>query len=90
MKTPELEKINANRDDSQRLGEFIEWLLNKQDLRLCTYEGECDGDNNGEHGIYTEYNLSIEKLLALYFEIDLSKAEKERQGLLAELREQGS
>lgn len=89
METPELEKIATNRDESQKLGEFLHWLRQEQELHLCTYDGECEGDYAkfvDGHGVYSETPLTPEKLLALYFEVDLDKAEKERRGLLDELR----
>lgn len=77
VKTPELEKIRANWDESQKLRDFLKWLQ-EQELHLCVYDGECE--------VYYETPSTIEKLLALYFKIDLDKAEKERQALLDTLR----
>lgn len=88
VKTPELEKIRANRQESQSIGNFLDWLHSEQELHICAYDGECEegfGPDNW-HGIYTEERDSIEKLLARYFDIDLNKVESERQALLDELR----
>lgn len=83
MKTPELEKIASNRDDSQKIGEFLAWLSDAMSIDLCISDGVCP---DGDHEMYFPTDLNTEKLLAEYFEIDLNKAEKERQGLLDELR----
>ena len=83
METPELEKITSNAHNSQLIGEFIEWLADNQNIVLATYDSECD---KGDHPIYYPIDLNIEQLLARYFDVDLAKAEKERRGLLDELR----
>lgn len=85
METPELEKINTHHEDSQKIGEFIEWLNDDQNITLCTYVRHCDADYE-DHDIYAPVTLAIVDLLAKYFGVDLDKAEKERVALLEEIR----
>ena len=75
--TTELDRIQEVHEDSQRIGEFLEWLLGEWSGSECD---EC-GDETFIHMIQTR-----EQLLANYFEIDLAKAEKERQALLDAVR----
>lgn len=70
--TPELDKMLAVKEKSQPIGEFLEWLACEWHIHLPA---------------------SIEELLAEYFEaeyfeIDLTKMEKERQALLDFVRSQ--
>lgn len=80
--TPELNKVLEVSEDSQRIGEFLEWLA-EQEIVLAEWVGR-------EYGVGTESLMRIsqtrEQLLANYFEIDLVKAEKERQALLDAIR----
>ena len=78
METPELDKMLEVKDKTQMIGEFLEWLGDKQDIELCEYDVKPD-----EH---YPINTTTEQLLAAFFEIDLEEAEKERQGILAELQ----
>jgi len=88
METPELEKIAGNAHNSQLIGEFIEWLSGDQNITLMCYVCPCALDET--HEVYAPNGMTIEQLLALYYGVDLKKAEKERQGLLDELREQNN
>jgi hypothetical protein len=88
VETPMLDKILAVKEDSRKIGEFLEWLnskeivLAKEATENDIYFGEPIVDD-----VYPLYQIedSAEKLLAKYFSIDLEAAEKERQGLLAEI-----
>ena len=86
--TPELDKIQANRTESQSIGDFLDWLRNDHNLSLCKYDEKaiCE-DCEEEVGGYISSHLSVEQLLAQYFGVDLNKAEEERQALLAQIRE---
>ncbi len=76
VKTPELERMRAVQDESQKIGGFLEWL-SEQKINLCEWDGE---------GLYLT-RRKPEQLLAKYFEIDLAKCERERQALLAVIQE---
>jgi len=81
-KTPELNKIIEAAEDSQKIGEFLEWL-NEQEIILAEWTGsDCDECGEG----LMEISQSREQLLANYCGIDLVKAEKERQALLDEMK----
>jgi len=74
-KTPECEKMAACREDSQKLGQFIEWLREE----WAPAEAERVGGDWSEIGFN---DIHIENTLAQYFEIDLNKVENERRELL--------
>lgn len=80
--TPELDKMHKVKEDSQKIGEFLEWL-GSQGIELMQWRKNYPRDRHpfpiGE---------SIEKLLYRYFEIDFDKAEAERRALLDYVREQ--
>lgn len=78
--TPELDKMLKNKDQSQTIGEFLDWLQNEKEIVLCKWDNKIS-----EHHPFPFYT-SIEKLLAEYFGIDLDKCEKERRAILANLR----
>ena len=86
MKTPEFEKIQTNHDESQVIGMFLEWLQNEQEVILCTCDKRKSDKLDEEY--YDPIDDTIEQLLAEYFDIDLDKVEKERRGLLDEIRKQ--
>lgn len=77
MKTPELEKIQANREKSQTIGEFLEWLQSEKGFQI----GEYDKNDR-----LMPVHHSVEKLLAEFFGINLIEAERERQALLKSLQ----
>ena len=84
MKTPELKKISKVAPDSQKIGEFLEWLSG-QDIVLAKW-AESDCICGGEPEMLITISTSREQFLANYFGIDLVKAEKERQALLDDIR----
>lgn len=75
--TPTLEKMRGIRDESQAIGAFLEWLGNEQHLTLCKL-------NKYDEFCPTVYGT--EKLLALYFDIDLDESEREKRQLLEHMR----
>lgn len=75
-KYPECEKMQAVKDKSQAIGEFIEWLgINSM------FIGEYHEDGYPCHAM-----LNTEQLLAKYFNINLNKVEKEKRSMLADLQ----
>ncbi len=80
VKTPELEKMLAVKDDSQKIGEFLEWC-GEQEIILAK-----QADEYGE-GVLFQISQTREQLLAEYFGIDLDKCEAERRELLDAVRE---
>lgn len=75
---PECEKLKAVADESQKIGQFLDWLLGERNLELGQYN---DNDR------LIAQPLNIAKLLAEYFNIDMDKVEKERQEILSSIRE---
>ena len=74
---PAIEKMKSVQKESQVIGDFLEWL-DEQGLRICSID-----DETGE--LHTAY-CSIEKRLAIYFDIDLVEVDKEKRQILAGLR----
>ena len=82
-KTPVLDKLLKVAPDSQKIGEFLEWLSG-QEIVLAEWTGsDCDECGNET---LMEISQNREYLLANYFCIDLVKAEKERLALLDDIR----
>lgn len=71
--TPNLDRMAAVRDQSQAIGEFLEWLQGRGYV-ICEKTSD----------LYPFFPTlkSIEELLADYFEVDLREAEREREALL--------
>jgi hypothetical protein len=84
LKTPELDKMTEVHEKSNVIGGFLDWLQNSRDPRLFI----CELDQDAEQ--FYPPNLSIEKLLAEYYNIDLNKVEKERRDLLDYIRQQNN
>ena len=92
IKTPELEKQRAARDQgSQKIGEFLEWcaeqgwgLMYYPTLREAYPDRYEDDDPKGDETCHEPLLVSktMEQLLADFFEIDLKKVEEERRALL--------
>lgn len=76
---PECAKISANREESRKIGNFIEWLQ-----ETGRFIGKRDEDD-----CMDEESLTIENLLAEYFGIDMAKVEEERQQMLESMQASG-
>ncbi len=85
MDTPECDKMITVAPDSQKIGEFIDWL-HERAIFLASYP---DPRTNWEdrHGTQLlPISTPIDQLLADYFKIDLVKVETERRAMLEQLR----
>jgi hypothetical protein len=81
--TPELDRLVSVSAESQKIGEFLEWLSQERKLVLC----ELERDE------YWPCFMPINDLLALYFKIDLSQVAHERAAILEyarKINEEGS
>lgn len=78
--TPECDKLHAVRDRSQEIGAFLDWLIEDKQYVLAKYTPQADYE-------LVPQNVSIERLLAEYFEIDMDKVDAERRAILESLRE---
>jgi len=103
----ELEKLEVVRDNSQAIGEFLEWIFNTKNYHLAKYltEEEYEREDNVYYvdGLYEKnrfkrhefgkeelipVSIDIEKLLAEYFKINLTKVEEERREIMENIREE--
>lgn len=73
---PEHEKLTKVKDESQSIGEFLEWL-NPQGFAIAQWNGHTEQWDCGTRH---------EWLLAKYFGIDTDKLEQEKRQMLAEIR----
>jgi hypothetical protein len=100
--TIETDKLISHSEHGQIIGQFIDWLseaphfgpssgdgrraairaqkLNAAPVRLCLFD-----EKSGE---WIPVRLTIEEMLARYFDIDLDTVEKERSAVLEWVREQ--
>lgn len=85
--TPTLDKIAKVRQESQAIGEFLEWL-NEQGIVLCHWQEWCEGEHD-EFPMkgYVTIPKSRDALLHEFFEIDADAEERERRALLDYARE---
>ena len=80
----ELEKISAVKEKSQAIGEFLEWARS-EGFFLASWQHFGNPEPEGYDRLVAS-NKTTNQWLAEYFEIDLNKAEEERQALLDEIR----
>lgn len=88
-KYPQSEKLLEVKDQSQLIGEFLSWL-NSEGYEIAEWD-ENDDELTSEYmpEILYPVSLSIEKLLAKYFDIDLFELENERRQMIEELQQNG-
>lgn len=77
---PEHEKLEAIRDQSQIIGEFLEWL-SSQGIHLAKWHSHATGWDES-----VPLFMRIEDILAQYFDIDQNRLEDEKQEILDSLR----
>lgn len=75
---PEHDKLSAIRDQSQSIGQFLDWLLNEQGRYIASYDRR-------DEVLEADYR-SIEDWLARYFDIDRDKLEEEKRDMLDKMR----
>ena len=75
---PELDKMQSVSETSNKIGEFLDYLFHEKGYVLCYWR-----HNNAWNTDHLEMvGSTTEKLLAEYYNVDLDKAEKERQAIL--------
>jgi hypothetical protein len=79
---PECEKLAAVSKESNKIGEFLEWLTDDNGVTFARWD-----DNHERWECHSFDYLSINQLLAEYYDIDLDKVEDERRVLLEWIRE---
>lgn len=82
-KTPILDRIRTMQPQSQVVGEFIEWLTNEKSIRLC----RAQRDPGPWDDIWLPIQQSNDSLLHEFFGINTDKEEKERQAVLAWIKQ---
>ena len=78
---PNLDKMLTVKDDSHKLGEFIDWLSSNKGVILAMW-GEANDENEEPTDYLYPCNIKLERLLAEYFEIDYDAMEKEKKAIL--------
>lgn len=71
---PEHEKLEKVSDQSQAIGDFVEWLQSK--YSICKYDEKRFG------GTWWPVTLDLQRTLAEYFGIDLQQLEFEKRLML--------
>ena len=86
---PECEKLHAIHEQSQKCGEFIEWLQQTKGIWFAKpheHTDECYDKGFAMCGLRKDelsvVALDTQKTLAEFFEIDMKKVEEERRALL--------
>lgn len=90
---PEHSKLKLISEESEKIGNFLEWLKSKE-IILCRSHIHTDRCYNESLdrlcglcvGEYFPDSLGIEEILAMYFEIDLKKLSLEKDEMLKEIR----
>lgn len=80
-KYPEHVKLHSVKDQSQAIGEFVDWLTESKGLTLCRRD---------PYGELIPTNVSLELLLGEHFGIDMKAIEVEKRDMLAEIRKQNA
>jgi hypothetical protein len=78
-KCPECEKLAGVAEESNKIGDFLDWMIDNTSFRVCEYDS---------NEYFSSSHFQRELLLAQYFDIDLKKVEQERRSLLKWLRSQ--
>lgn len=79
VETPEIDKLSAIQEQSQIVGEFLDWMMDVKRYSLVVVDPE-------DSRVFFHPSISVENLLAEYFDIDLKKVEKEKQSILEMVR----
>jgi hypothetical protein len=81
---PECEKLAKVSEQSQKIGEFIDWLGWNKGYHISFYPKD---EETHAYPRLAPIIENTEQLLADYFEIDLKKVEEERRAILKGLQE---
>ncbi len=78
-KYPESTRMKEVSEQSQAIGEFIDWM-NRNAMQVCEWV------ENKHRKEYLPVAMSIEEMLAKYYQINLKRVEEEKQQMLVEHR----
>jgi hypothetical protein len=84
VKYPEHIRLKAVVAESQAIGQFIEWMTQEKNWVIADWVELSDIELIDQ---YRPVSMSIEAMLAEYFQIDLKKIEAEKQAMLEEIRQ---
>lgn len=84
---PEHDKLQAVKDQSETIGQFLEWLTSGQGIMIAHWHTMDEPDEYGNDEMLLPHRESIENMLARYFKIDLKKIEDEKRQMLEKMRE---
>jgi hypothetical protein len=93
QKYPEHQKLQAVKDKSQAIGEFIEWLMCTKKLTIARWmkvpaiERDPFAEKGEEIDELMPEHIDIEALLAEYYSIDRKTLEEEKQAMLEDMRQ---
>lgn len=82
---PETTRLVAASTESQKIGEFLDWLNYELGITFCVLDSLDRFQPARGMGVFT----STESLLARFYGIDLERVDRERRRLLAYLRSRG-
>ena len=82
-KFPEHCKLSDVRDQSQAIGEFLEWLQTDQSIVLAKWSIVSSQEDE-----LSPQHSSINDWLAKYFGIDMNKLEDEKRQMLVEIQDE--
>ena len=74
---PEHDKLTLCKDQSQIIGEFLDWLTYEKSIHLAKWN---------RYNEMVPDHTNTQELLAEFFEIDLNVLEQEKRTMLDELR----
>lgn len=77
----EHDKVRTVKEDSQKLGEFLEWM----ESREIVFAVWIKSDNIWQEDELRPFHINIEQLLADFFKIDLKKLQTESEQMYAEI-----
>lgn len=85
---PEHDKLASVHEQSQKCGEFLEWLLDEKGIVLCRYE-QTGGTWNGQPISRLAFVVlpHLQDWLAEFFGIDREKLEDEKRRMLDVMRQ---
>lgn len=83
---PEHEKLEKVKEETQAIGQFLEWLNSKKKIILGSYFKDADNLNTDLQEMRMIY-VQHEKLIAEFYGIDLDKLEQEKRDILKSIRQ---
>jgi hypothetical protein len=86
LKLPQHEKLEEVKEQSQQLGEFLEWLQSRYTLCELLKPSGNDGEYWDES--FVPVHRNIQHILAEYFGIDYDELMQEKDRLLEYIRSQ--